>query len=128
MSSSRGSQPTRSWIAVSAGMRLGPGNFPARPSTPGARAGASAIGAAVSRGDDPPYPPRRARWKVECIGHAFDLHRAELELRDLSEGVDLIDGEQVSGRLPEVERDEAVARGLPVRHLHLKLDAAPAGR
>ena len=34
-SSSLGSQPTRRWIAVRAGIRLGPGNFPARASVPG---------------------------------------------------------------------------------------------
>src|SRR5580704_16185241 len=81
-SSSRGSQPTRSWMAVSAGIRLGPGNLPARASTPGARGGASAIG-------------------------LFDSYRAELELGDLPERVDLVDRQQVRRLLPEVERYEA---------------------
>src|SRR5580692_5899516 len=101
-SSSRGSQPTRSWIAFSAGMRLGPGNFPARASTPGTRTGASAIG-------------------------ALDLDGAELELGDLADRVDLVDRQQVRRRLSEVERDEAVAGRLAVRHLHRELDR-PAPR
>src|SRR5689334_12122835 len=107
-SSSRGSQPTRSWMALSAGIRLGPGNFPARASTPGARTGASAIGAPGAVG-------------------GLDVHRAELELRDLAERVDLVDGQQVRRRLPEVERDEAVAGRLAVRDLHLEFDRAAAG-
>src|ERR1700689_2346109 len=98
-SSSRGSQPTRSWMAFSAGIRLGPGNFPARASTPGTRTGALAIG-------------------------ALDPHGAELELGDLTDRVDLVDRQQVRRRLPEMERDEAVAAGLAVRDLHLKLDRA----
>src|SRR6201981_1599440 len=102
MSPSRGSHPTRSWMAFSAGIRLGPGNSPARASTPGTRGGASAIG-------------------------LFDPHRAELELRDLPERVDLVDRQQVRRRLPEVERYEAVAPGLPVRDLCFQLDDAAAG-
>src|SRR6185437_15950950 len=100
-SSSRGSQPTRAWMAFSAGIRLGPGNFPARASTPGTRAWALAIG-------------------------RLDADRAELELGDLPERIDLIDRQQVRRRLPEVERDEAVAARLPVRDLHLELDRAAA--
>src|ERR1700691_1554276 len=83
-SSSRGSQPTRSWIAFSAGIRLGPGNFPALASTPGTRTWALAIG-------------------------ALDLDGAELELGDLAGRVDLVDREQVRRRLSEVEGDEDVA-------------------
>ena len=56
----------------------------------------------------------------------FDPDGAELELGDLPEGVDLVDGEQVGGRLAEVERDEAAARGLAVRHARLELDRAPS--
>src|ERR1700683_1136136 len=88
-SSSRGSQPVRSWIAFSAGIRLGPGNFPALASTPGTRTRASAIG-------------------------GLDPHRAELELGDLADRVDLVDRQQVRRRLSEVERDEAVAGGRAV--------------
>src|SRR5262249_45159162 len=96
-SSSRGSQPTRSWIAFSAGIRLGPGNLPARAAAPGTRTGASAMGdhgAASGR---------------------LDPHGAELELGDLAERVDLVDRQQVRRRLSEVERDEAVAACLSVR-------------
>src|SRR5579871_2372841 len=98
-SSARGSQPTRSWIALSAGIRLGPGNFPARASTPGTRTRGSAIG-------------------------GLHLHGAELELGDLAERVDLVDRQQVRRRLPEVERDEHVAARLPVRYPRLELDRA----
>src|SRR3984885_8886162 len=101
-SSSRGSQPTRSWIAFSAGIRLGPGDFPARASTPGTRTWALAIG-------------------------TLDSHGAELELGDLAERVDLVDRQQVRRRLPEVERDEAVAAQLAVRDLHRQFDG-PAPR
>src|ERR1700744_2325337 len=101
-SSSRGSQPARSWMAFSAGIRLGPGNLPARASTPGTRAWASAIGAA-------------------------DLDGTELELGDLPERGAPVDGQQVRRRLPEVERDEAVAARLPVGDLHLELDRTAAG-
>src|SRR6516165_1855212 len=107
-SSSRGSQPARSWMAFSAGIRLGPGNFPARASTPGARTGALAIGAHARAG-------------------GLDPHGAELELGDLAVRVDLVDGQQVRRRLPEVERDEAVAGRLAVRDFHLELDGAAAG-
>src|SRR5262252_1663659 len=107
-SSSRGSQPTRSWIAFSAGIRLGPGNFPARASTPGARTWASAIGEHADVG-------------------RLDANRAELELGDLPERVDLVDRQQVRRRLSEVERDEAVTARLPVRHLYRELDGAAAG-
>src|ERR1700683_2664492 len=89
-SSSRGSQPTRSWIAFSAGIRLGPGNFPARASTPGPRTGGLAIG-------------------------TLDLDGAELELGDLAERVDLVSREQVSRRLSEVEGDKDVTARLAVR-------------
>src|SRR6516225_10475046 len=102
-SSSRGSQPTRSWMAFSAGIRLGPGNFPARASTPGTRGATSGM-------------------------HGLDPHRAELEFGDLAERVDLVDRQQVGRRLAEVERDEAVAAGLALRDLHLELDAAAPGR
>src|SRR2546429_10021833 len=89
-------------MAFSAGIRLGPGNLPARASTPGTRTRASAIG-------------------------LLDPYRAELELRDLPERVDLVDRQQVRRRLPEVERYEAVAPGLPVRDLGLEFDGAAAG-
>src|SRR5215469_11508810 len=102
MSSSRGSQPVRSWIAFSAGISDGPGNLPARASTPGTRTGASAIG-------------------------ALDPHRAELELGDLAERVDLVNREQVRRRLSEVERDETVAARLALRDPHRELDG-PAPR
>src|SRR5215468_9617982 len=111
-SSSRGSQPTRAWIALSAGISDGPGNFPARASTPGTRTGASAIGPSGDLGSD------RRR---------LDPHRAELELRDLAVRVDLVDRQQVRGRLSEVEGDEAVPPRLTVGHLHLKLDRAAPG-
>src|SRR5579862_816029 len=102
-SSSRGSQPTRSCIALSAGIRLGPGNFPARASPPGTRTRGSAIG-------------------------GLDLHGAELELGYLAERVDLVDRQQVRRRLPEVERYEHVAARLPVRDARLKFDHAAPGR
>src|SRR5690242_3886653 len=89
-------------MAFSAGTRLGPGNLPARASTTGARGGASAIG-------------------------LFDPYRAELELGDLPERIDLVDRQQVRRRLPEVERYEAVALGLAVRDLRFQLDDATAG-
>src|SRR2546429_2185464 len=89
-------------MAFSAGIRLGPGTLPARASTPGTRGWASAI----------------------CL---FDSHRAELELGDLPERVDLVDRQQVRRRLPEVERYEAVAPGLSVRDLCLQFDDAAAG-
>src|ERR1700742_642445 len=98
-SSARGSQPTRSWIALSAGISDGPGNLPARASTPGTRTRGSAIG-------------------------ALDLDGAELELGDLPDGVDLVDRQQVRRRLSEVERDEDVAARLAVRDLHRELDGA----
>src|ERR1700683_2757625 len=101
-SSSRGSQPTRSWIAFSAGIKLGPGNFPARASTPGTRSGALAIG-------------------------ALDLDGTELELGDLAERVDLVDRQQVRRRFSEVEGDEDVAGHLAVRDLRLQLDRAAPG-
>src|ERR1700748_3287915 len=101
-SSSRGSQPTRSWMAFSAGIRLGPGSLPARASTPGAQTRPSAMG-------------------------LFDPYRAELELGDLPERVDLVDRQQVRRCLPEVERDEAVAPEFPVRALCFQLDDATAG-
>src|SRR5690349_2666315 len=89
-------------MAFSAGIRLGPGNLPARASTPGTRTWASAMGLLYS-------------------------YCAELELGDLPERVDLIDGQQVRRRLPEVERYEAVAPGLPVRDPRFQLDHAAPG-
>ena len=89
-------------MAFSAGIRLGPGNLPALASTPGTRAWASAIG-------------------------ALDQDGAELELGDLTERVDLVNGQQVRGRLPEVERDEAVAPGLAVGDLRRQFDGAAGG-
>src|ERR1700749_1297871 len=102
-SSARGSQPTRSWIALSAGISDGPGNFPARASTPATRARGSAIG-------------------------ALDLNGAELELGNLPEGVDLIDRQQVRRRLSEVEGDEDVAARRRAGDARLAVDrAAPGG-
>src|ERR1700674_5044528 len=92
-------------MACRAGIRLGPGNLPARASTPGTRGATSGIDGFGPRGLDP--------------------HGTELELGDLAERVDLVDRQQVSRRLPEVERDEAVAAGLAVRDAHLQLDGPP---
>src|ERR1700733_11248133 len=89
-------------MAPSAGIRLGPGNFPALASTPRTRTGALAIG-------------------------ALDLDGAELELGDLAGRVDLVDREQVRRRLSEAEGDEDVAGRLAVRDLRLQLDRAAPG-
>src|SRR5690348_16986922 len=49
-----------------------PGQLPARAAgTRRAGRGDPRV-ALVSRGDDPPYPPRRVRWRGECIGRAVD--------------------------------------------------------
>ena len=80
------------WIAFSAGIRLGPGNLPARASAPG-------YALAITR-PRAPSPP----------GAAGSTDGAELELGDLAERVDLVDRQHVGGRLAEVEGDEAGAR------------------
>src|SRR5690348_8787947 len=67
------------------------------------------------------------RTRGSAIG-GLDLDSAELELGDLPEGIDLVDGQQVRRRLSEVEGDEDVAPRLPVRDARLELDrAAPGG-
>src|SRR6266496_2432633 len=89
------------------------------------------------RGPDEPVhqPPardsmsfRRSQCRCPCFmlsAQGLHLDGAELELRDLAEGVYLVDGEQVRRCLAEVERDEAVAQLFSVRDPHAQLDHAP---
>src|SRR4051794_30706240 len=122
-SSSRGSQPQRRWIALSAGIRLGPGNLPARASVPGKRGCTGMPGrrplplppvdASVAMALDPLADGRRLVHRGAA--DLLDLDRAELELRDLAHRVDLVDRQQVRRRLAEVERHEARAGRVAVR-------------
>src|SRR5919106_3548361 len=97
-SSSRGSQPHRCWIALSAGIRLGPGNLPARASVPGKRGWTGMPGRrplplpppvvmSVAMASDPLADGDRLVGRGRA--HLLDAHRAELELRDLAHRVDL---------------------------------------
>src|SRR4051812_13851288 len=134
-SSSRGSQPQRSWIALSAGIRLGPGNFPARASVPGKRGWTGMPGrrplpfpppvvTSVAMGSDPLADgDRLVRGRGADL---LDPHRAELELGDLAHRVNLVDRQQVGRRLAEVERHEARAGGVAVRQPRARLDRAAA--
>src|SRR3954454_11086328 len=135
-SSSRGSQPHRRWIAFNAGIRLGPGNLPARASVPGKRGWTGMPGrrplllpppvvASVAMALDP--LANRGRLVHRRTADLLDLDRAELELRDLAHGVDLVDRQQVRRRLAEVERHEARARRVAVGQPRARLDRAAPG-
>src|ERR1022692_2353869 len=107
-------------MACSAGIRLGPGKLPALAPTPAPPGRAVAIS-----GPRPSAVPGLRRGPAGRIRRSrLDPHRAELELGDLADRVDLVDGQQVGRGLPEVERDEAVAPGFPVRAAGLQLDRA----
>src|SRR3954463_14082581 len=135
-SSSRGSQPQRSWIALSAGIRLGPGNLPARASVPGKRGWTGMPGRRPL-----PFPPPVVMSVAMASApladgdglvrgrraHLLDAHGAELELGDLAHRVDLVDRQQVRRRLAEVERHEARPRRVAVRQPRARLDR-PAPR
>src|SRR4051794_479529 len=121
-SASRGSHPCSRWIAWSAGISEGPGKRPARASVPGTRPFWPAISARSL-----PRLPGLGQLGV-AVGGRLDPHGAELELRDLAEGIDLVDGQQVRGRLAEVERDEARARRLTVREARRELGRTAAAR
>src|SRR3954449_7833943 len=107
-SSSRGSQPHRFWMAVSAGIRLGPGNLPARASVPGKRGWTGSptrvprplpfpppVVMSADMGSDPLADGGRLvhRGRPDLL----DLHGAELEFRDLAHRVDLVDRQDVRG-------------------------------
>src|SRR3954449_1685378 len=135
-SSSRGSQPHRRWIAFNAGIRLGPGNLPARASVPGKRGWTGMPGrrplllpppvvASVAMALNP--LANGGRLVHRRTAHLLDLDRAELELRDLAHRVDLVDRQQVRRRLAEVERHEARARRVAVGQPRARLDRAAPG-
>src|SRR5919202_2769971 len=135
-SSSRGSHPQRFWIAVSAGIRLGPGNLPARASVPGKRGWTgrpgprplpllSQVVASVALPSDPLSD--RGRLVRGGAADLLDLDGAELELGDLAHRVDLVDRQDVRRGLAEVERHEARARRVAVRQAGAGLDR-PAPR
>src|SRR5919202_3776786 len=132
-SSSRGSHPQRFWIAVSAGIRLGPGNLPARASVPGKRGWTGRPGprplpllSPVVASVAMPSDPLSDRGRLVRGGgpDLLDLHGAELELRDLAHRVDLVDRQDVRRRLTEVERHEARPRRVAVRQPRARLDRA----
>src|SRR4051794_29371323 len=134
-SSSRGSQPHRRWIALSAGIRLGPGNLPARASVPGKRGWTGMPGrrplpfpppvvASVAMALDPLADG--GRLVQRGAADLLDLHRAELELGNLAHGVDLVDRQEVRRRLAEVERHEARPRRVAMRQPGAGLDRAAA--
>src|SRR3954462_1835816 len=115
-SSSRGDQPCVRWIACSGGISDGPGKRPARASVPGTRP----FGTAMSARSLTRLPG--GRQLAVAVGRRLHPHRAELELRDLPERVDLVDRQQIRGRLAEVEGDEAGPGRLAVREAGCELD------
>ena len=93
-----------------------------------AGAGLDARDAAVALAHQPaPWSACEESGKrVGLAAGRLDAHRAELELRDLPERVDLVDREQVRRRLAEVERDEARPGRLAMRDLRGELDRSAA--